>query len=162
MPTPEISPPPPIGTTKVSISGACSSISSADRALPGDDLRVVERVDEGQPLFLGQLERAGIGLVEHLAMQDHRGAMALGLHHLDRRGRLGHHDRDRNAEPPAVIGEPLRMVARRRRDHAARAGRRVHQQQFVERAALLVGGGELEILELEIDVRAGQLGQACG
>ena len=56
-----------------------------------------------------------------------------------------------------MIGEPLRMVAGRGRDHAARALLVGQVQQFVERAAFLVGGGELEILELQPDLGAGQL-----
>ena len=73
-----------------------------------------------------------------------------------------HHDRRRNAEPLGVIRDRLRMVAGRRGDHAARALLRRQLQQFVERAALLVGGGELQILELQPDFGADDLGQACG
>jgi hypothetical protein len=69
----------------------------------------------------------------------------------------GHHDRDGNAEPRAVIGDGLGMIAGGSRDHAARPRRLVHLQQFVEGAALLVGGGELQILELHVDFGAGQL-----
>ncbi len=45
---PEIRPPPPIGTTRVSISGAAPSISSAIGALAGDHQRVVVGMDEGR------------------------------------------------------------------------------------------------------------------
>ena len=48
---PAISPPPPTGTnTAARSAGAWRRISTADRALPGDDQRVVERVDEDSPL----------------------------------------------------------------------------------------------------------------
>ena len=43
---PDTSPPPPVQTTTVATSGHCSSSSRPDGALPGDDVGVVERVDE--------------------------------------------------------------------------------------------------------------------
>ena len=58
-----------------------------------------------------------------------------------------------------MIGDRLGVVAGGGRDDAARALLLVHQQQFVERAALLVSGGELEILELDVDGGAGRFGQ---
>ena len=85
--TPDISPPPPIGTTIVSRSGASSSISSADRARAGDDLRIVERVDEDIALLERQLARLGVGVVEHVAVQHDLRAMAFGLGDLHRRRR---------------------------------------------------------------------------
>ncbi len=85
--------------------------------------------------------------------------MAGGLGDLHRRRRLGHDDDRRDAEPLRVISHGLRVIAGRGRDHPARAllGRQL--QQFVERAAFLVGGGELQILELEPDFRAGDFRQ---
>ena len=67
-----------------------------------------------------------------------------------------------NSEPLRMIGDRLRMVAGGRGDHPAGAvfGRKL--KQFVERAALLVGGGELEVLELQPDLGADDLGQASG
>ena len=79
-PMPEISPPPPIGTTSVSRSGASASISSATVPWPGNDLGIVERVDEGQRRApRASAQRLGIGLVERLAVEHDLGAMALGL-----------------------------------------------------------------------------------
>ncbi len=51
------------------------------------------------------------------------------------------------------------MVARTRRDHAARALLVSQLQQRVERPTLLVGGGELLVLELEPDLGPGNRGQ---
>src|SRR5207244_7910487 len=63
--------------------------------------------------------------------------------------RFRHDDGRRDAETPGVVRHCLRMISGGRRDHAARAliGRKL--KQFVERAALLVGRGELEVLELQ-------------
>ena len=58
-----------------------------------------------------------------------------------------------------MIGDGLRMVAGRGGDDSARALVFGQLEQFVERAALLVGGGELEVLELEPDLGADELGQ---
>jgi hypothetical protein len=52
---------------------------------------------------------------------------------------------------------PCRVIAGGRRDHAACARLRGQLQQRVARAALLEAAGALEIVELAIDVRAGQL-----
>src|SRR3546814_5410135 len=84
-------------------------------------------------------------------------ANAFGLHHLDRGGSARHHDGHRNAKPRAVIAQPLRMVAGRCCDHTACALFFIEVQQRIERAALLVGGGELQVLELQPDFSAGNL-----
>jgi hypothetical protein len=47
------------------------------------------------------------------------------------------------------------MIAGRGGDHAAGALLRRERQQLVERAALLEAGGELVVLELEVDLRPG-------
>ena len=55
-----------------------------------------------------------------LAVQDDVGAVALGLRDLDGRRGVRHDDRRRDAEPLGMISDRLRVVAGRRRDHAAR------------------------------------------
>ena len=127
------------------------------RARPGDHPTIVERMNEGVAALALQHPRVRVGGIERVALQDDRRAVALGLHHLHRRGVGGHHDRRGDPEPARVIGEALRVIARRRRDHARGARLVGKLEQGVERAALLVGGGELEIFELEVDRRAGQL-----
>jgi hypothetical protein len=128
-----------------------------DRAGPAMILRVVERVDEHQP-SLASSSRAWRRRRRTSRRAGSRGAMLLGLRTFIS-GVPRHDDGHRNAEPLAVIGDRLRMVAGRRRDHAARALLLGQLQQFVERAALLVGGGELEVLELQPDLGADDLGQ---
>ena len=129
------------------------------RALPRRNQRVVERVDEGQPALLFEFTRMRIGFVESLAMEDDLPANAFGLHHLHARGGLRHHDRDRDPQPSAVIAEPLRVVAGRGCNYAARLLLVAQVEQGVERAALLVSGSELVVLELEPDVRPRNLRQ---
>jgi hypothetical protein len=74
---PAISPPPPIGTDqRVDLRRVLQQLER-DRALAGDDLRVVERVDEGEAALRLQLSALGIGLVEHLAVEHDVGAVAL-------------------------------------------------------------------------------------
>ena len=90
-----------------------------DRTGAGNDARVVERVDEDQSLGRLHLARLGISVVIHWPVQDHSGAVLLGLGDFHRRRALGHDDSDRNAEPLAVIGDGLRVIAGRRRDDAA-------------------------------------------
>ena len=67
--TPEISPPPPIGTTTASTSGQSCTISRPDRSLPGDQLLVVERMHVGQSLVAHQLLRLLVRLVPDRAVQ---------------------------------------------------------------------------------------------
>src|SRR3982751_2556775 len=50
-----------------------------------------------------------------------------------------------------MIGDRLGVIASRRRDHPARTLLRRQLQQFVKCPALLVGGGKLEVLELQPD-----------
>ncbi len=130
-----------------------------DGALAGDDLRIVERVDDRQPLCVGQIARIGQRLVDIVAVEDDLGAVPAGLGDLHRRRMRRHHDRHRDAEPRAMISEALGVIACRCRDHAPRPRFGGQLQQFVERTALLVGGSELEILELDVDGRTGELAQ---
>jgi hypothetical protein len=58
-----------------------------------------------------------------------------------------------------VIGHALRVVAGRHRDHAARAFVGRERLQPVERAAFLERRGELQVLELQPDLGADDLGQ---
>ncbi len=156
---PEISPPPPIGTTSVSSCGHVLEHLERDRALAGHDQRVVVRRNVEQPALGLDDMGVGDGVVEAFAVEDDRRAVALGLAHLHVGGEARHDDGRRDAEPPGVIGETLRVVAGARGDHAARALGGVEAEQLVERAAFLVGGGELEVLELQPDLGPGHLRQ---
>jgi hypothetical protein len=68
-------------------------------------------------------------------------------------------DHRAQAQALRVVGHALGMVARAHGDHAARALPGAQLGQLVAGAAFLEGGGELQVLELEEDLRAGQLRQ---
>ena len=123
------------------------------------DMRIVEGVDEGEPQFLLELAGMGIGFVEGFPFQHDIAAYALGLHDLNRGRGARHDDGDRHAQARTVIAEALAVVTRRRGDHAAFALCLVHQQQRIQRAALLVCGGELQVFELQPDFRARDVGK---
>ena len=157
--TPEISPPPPMGTGSTSRSGAVFQHFQGDGALAGHDLHVVERMHEHHlpvaPIGDGVVGR----FVEGVGVQHHVRAEVAGLLHLHERGRARHDDGDGNAKARTVIGEALRMIAGGRGDHAAALFGLGELQQLVQGAALFVGGRELLVLELHPHVRAGDLGQ---
>ena len=58
-----------------------------------------------------------------------------------------------------MVGDRLGVVAGAHRDDAAAALRVGQREQLVQRAALLEGGGELQVLELEEDLGAGEARQ---
>ena len=63
-----------------------------DRALAGDHIRIVERVDEGQPMLGLQLGRVVVGVRVAVACQYHLAAQSLDGIDLDLRRGRGHHD----------------------------------------------------------------------
>ena len=93
---------------------------------------------------------------------DHVGTVATRPVDLHEGSAFGHDDGDRHAEPPAVIGQRLGVVAGRGGDDTALALIGIQQQQTVQRAALLEATGEVQVVELDPDLGPGQLGQAPG
>jgi hypothetical protein len=71
------------------------------------------------------------------------------------KARSGHHDGGWYSQPLRVPGDALRVVAGRDRDDAAGALAGVQRQQAVQRAAFLERGGELQVLELQVKLAAG-------
>src|SRR5690606_1498704 len=134
----------------------------ADGALTGDHQGVVEGVDEDLALLLLDATRLGVGLVEGGAGEDHAGAEVAGPRDLDERGVLRHDDGRRDAEPPRMIGDALRVVAGRRGDGSPfpLLGRQALED--VGGAALLEGAGHLEVLELDENLRPGELAEGDG
>ena len=59
-----------------------------------------------------------------------------------------------------MIAQPLRMVPRRRRDHALVALFFRKQKDCVQRAALLLGCRKLQVFELQVNICARQLRQS--
>ena len=114
-------------------------------------------MDKGKPAFFGNLIGPRLGIVEPLAMQYDIGLMAFSLLYFYRRRVFGHNDRDRYAEPMAMIGNALRMVAGRSRDHAALAFTVRQLEQLVQRTPFLKRSGELQIFKFQPDIRARQI-----
>jgi hypothetical protein len=98
-----------------------------DGALPGDDVDVIERVDEGQALFFGLRQGIILGLVEVQALPARRGSRGrVCAATFVERCRLGHHDGRRNAEAAwHDSATPCAWIAGRGRDdaHASSARR---------------------------------------
>src|SRR3546814_20727815 len=112
---------------------------SRNGALPGDDVGIVERMDKGEPPGLPNLNRMGIGILELLAFQYNRRAMAFGRRHLRDWGGARHHDRHGNAEAASMIGKPLLVISGRSGDPAPALGRPVKRHTLFQRAPLPFG-----------------------
>ncbi len=125
-----------------------------DCALSGDDQRVVERMDERQAAARREVAGERRRVTQLFAMQDHLRPVRLRVLDLHERRVRRHHDRDRYAEALAVIRHGLGMIARRHRDDAAPLLVDRQAQQLVQRAALLERGGELQVLEFQVQVHA--------
>ena len=159
---PAMSPPPPIGTTIASRSGASASISRRDGALARHHRRVVVGVDEREALGRREPVRLLRRLVEGLAEQHHPGAVAARCSRPSRGACRRHDDGRRDAEAPRMIGDRLGVVARRHRDDAPLGVRRRRGFRACSAPALLEGAGRLHVLVLDEDRGTGQLGEARG
>ena len=140
--------------------GTSSSISSADRALAGDDARIVVGMDEDQLVArrrgdaLRAPASASVSPFSTTLAPWPRVCVTLVLGVKDGMTMVaGMPSRAR------VVGDALRVVAGRHGDHAALALLRRELQQLVQRAALLERGGELQVLELEPDLGPGDARQ---
>ena len=123
--------------------------------LAGHDQRVVERVNPGQALALADEFSMLLGLVERCAFKQDAGSEGARMLDLVERGRDGHGNGHRNPESAAMKGHALRMIAGRGGDHADFFLVLSQPGQLVQSAALLEGGGELEVLKLHPDFSAG-------
>ena len=121
-PMPLMSPPPPTGTyTAWMRLGALAQDLDADRALPGDDGRVVVGVDEREPLLGLQLPRALIRRVVGVAVEHDLGAPRLGRRRTLMSGVV--RGITMTARQPSVLrrkGHALGMVAGAGGHHATR------------------------------------------
>src|SRR5205807_2428877 len=82
-----------------------------ERALAGDDPRIVERMDEELAALGAERPRQLVGLVEVASIQDHLGAVPARRGYFDERRVLGHDDRGGNVEPLGVEGDGKTVVA---------------------------------------------------
>jgi hypothetical protein len=132
------------------------------RALAGDDGGVVKTVDVGEAFRRRKLVGPRARLRKIPARHDHDRAQFPAGAHLDERGVVRHHHRDRDAEQLAVIREAQRVVPGRRGDDAALLLPGFQLQERVARAALLEGAGALEVVEFAEDPRPGDVRQRDG
>ena len=131
-----------------------------DGALAGDDIRVVERMDEGQLVLLLEIERVGVRVRVRIAEQHDLGAAC--AHGFDLHLRRGHRHHDHRPAPQLLRSErhALRVVAGRRGDHAALQLLARQPRHLVVGAAQLEALDGLQVLALQQDAIAEALGQA--
>ena len=121
----------------------------ADRALSGDDVRVIERMDEDHLPLAGDDQRAFVGTVVVITVQyDLATQISNGLN-LDARSRHRHHDHRRDLPPTGRQGDPLRVIACRGADHSARSRVVRKTCDLVVGPTQLEGEGRLQIFTLE-------------
>ena len=131
----------------------------ADGALAGDDFGIVKGMDEGAAFFDAAAQGFFAGFVVAGAVEDDFRAEAAGGGDLDLRGGEGHDDLGADAAGGGVEGDSLGVVAGAGGDDAALALCLVEREQLVERAALFEGAGALEVLKLQMQGQAGELGE---
>jgi hypothetical protein len=158
---PAINPPPPIGATRISSDGWGLQHLQRNGPLSRDDLLVIVGVNPCQSPLFRQGERMALGVIEQLPVQDDLRAVVARVLDLDPGGISRHHDHGRDAESLRVVGHTLGVIARGRGDHAGTTLPLVEAAQLVERTTLLERGGELEVLELQEDVRTRDTGQGA-
>src|SRR5690606_37808468 len=134
----------------------------AERGLAGDDVDVVERVDDGAAGALGLGPGLDERLVDGPAVRAHGRAVALGRGHLGQRGALGHVDDGVDAERARRERHPLRVVARTGGDDAAPLLLGAQARHPQVRAADLERAAALQVLALEHDAGAGEPAERTG
>mmetsp|Transcript_9617 Transcript_9617/g.22294 ORF Transcript_9617/g.22294 Transcript_9617/m.22294 type:complete len:496 (+) Transcript_9617:394-1881(+) len=130
-----------------------------DGALAGDDVGVVEGVDEGQPLRALEFLGMGEGVAETLSMQHDLAAMAAYRVDLDLGRGHRHHDDRPTAELACRQGDPLCMVACRGADDAGSTLLGAQLRHLVVGAAQLEAEDVLLVLALQPHLVAEPPGQ---
>src|SRR5581483_678484 len=131
----------------------------AERALSGDELRIVEGVNVGVAALGDELLGLLVRVVPDLPVQHDLGAVGLRRGDFRRRRVLRHAHDGMNAVNLRGERDTLRMIAGRRTDHAAALLLLRQIRELVERAADLVRAGLLEDLRFQPDVEAGPLAE---
>ena len=136
--------------------GAVQEHLPGDRALTGDDGRIIEGMDVDCATLRGEVARRRECLVVAGACDDHLRARALDRGQLGERHAAREDDARGDAERSGTDRDTQSVVASGRGDHAAPALRRIEHEEPRERAAQLEGAGALQVLELEVDLAAGE------
>src|SRR5687768_10824940 len=129
----------------------------AQRSLAGDDVFVVVRGKEGEPLRFRKLQGTRSCIDHVVAVQLDGGAELTAVRDFDQRRELRHDDGHRDAKQAAVIGHAQRVVACRCCNDAAAPLFRRQAQQGIACPAFLEAAGALQIIELAPDARTGEL-----
>ena len=128
-------------------------------ALPGDELHIVERMNVGQPPLFAKLFGFFVGLVPDQAMLHNFRAVSPRGVDLRLRRVAGHHHHGLHLVDARGQRHALRMVARRRTNHAALALLFRQMAKLIQRPANFVRSGLLEHLRLQPYVESRPLAQ---
>jgi hypothetical protein len=121
----------------------------ADRALAGNDQRIVIGMHESQPLARRHVAGIDGGSVDAFPMNQNPGAEACGSLDLGEGRALGHHDGRGNAKTLGMIGHTLGVVARRHGDDTGCLCLGIEARQLVVGAAVLERARVLQVLKLQ-------------
>ena len=130
-----------------------------NRALPGDDARVVIRMNLDEAAIGNEFFDTRLGIADRFPVQDDGRAMRARCRHLHKGRRHRHDDGRRDRQPRGVVGDRLGVVAGRHGDDAAGTFGLAERRELVERAAVLERIGDLEVFVFDIDLGAGQRGE---
>ena len=148
MDTPAASPPPADGHQDHVHIGQVLKDLIGDGALSGGHPQVVEGVDVGEALLLGELGGLLCRLVKDLPVEDHLGAVVLGVVDLDQGGGGGHDDGGGHAGGLGGVGQPLGVVAGGGGDEAPALLLLRQGADLVVGAPDLIGPGDLHVFRL--------------
>ena len=151
--TPDMSPPPPIGTITGLHFGHLLEYFESDGALAGYYLGVVEGVHEAVAVFLLQFYGARVGVVVHAGHEAYFGAVALGGLYFGYGGACGQADERLYAVVGGAEGYALRVVSGGAGYHAACFFLVGELRYLVVCATELERACELQVLGFEVDFR---------
>ena len=120
-----------------------------DSALAGNNQRIIEWMDKGQPGFCGDTVAVLLGLCIMIPRKHDLGSQCTHSVHFDFRCRMRHDDDRAHAEMPGGQSHTLCMVARARSDHSSRTFRWRQARNAVVRASYFETENGLLVLTLE-------------
>ena len=132
------------------------------RALPGDDVLIVERRNEDHPAFGREPFRPLLRPVVRFPREHHLRPEPFDRLHLDARCRFRHDDEGAHSQPARGERHALRVIAGGGRDDPLRAFRRGERRELVVGASNLEREYRLKVLALEPDFAAEPGGELRG
>ena len=132
------------------------------RALPGDDIWVVEAGDDRRAFALGDIGTDHLAVFKLSVIADHIRTARTHALGLNRGSVMRHDDPRRDRQEPGGFGDPLCVIAGRKRDYAALALRVGKLEKCIEGASKLERSGALERLQFQVDGRAGHRREGVG